>query len=110
LIGSFAAREVLVSTLSTVYNVGDAGATSVNLKESLRKEREPDGRPVYTPLVAVSLMVYFVLALQCMSTIAIVRSETNSWGWALFMVAYLTSLGYVASLIVYQAGRSLGWG
>lgn len=105
LIGSFAAREVLVSTLATVYNVGEADETSVGLREALRREKYPDGRPVYTPLVAVSLMVFFVLACQCMSTIAIVRRETNSWGWAAFMVAYMTALAYLASLGVYQIGR-----
>jgi len=110
LIGSFAAREVLVSTLATVYNVGSSEDVTVDLKESLRRERYPDGRPVYTPLVALSLMVYFVLACQCMSTIAIVRRETNSWTWPLFMVGYLTSLAYLASLTLFQLGRRLGWG
>ncbi|MCS6859380.1 MAG: ferrous iron transport protein B [Abditibacteriales bacterium] len=110
LIGSFAAREVLVSTLATVYNVGEADETSVGLREALRREKYPDGRPVYTPLVAVSLMVFFVLACQCMSTVAIVRRETNSWGWAAFMVAYMTALAYLGSLTVYQGGRLLGWG
>ncbi len=110
LIGSFAAREVLVSTLATVYNVGEADETSVGLREALRREKYPDGRPVYTPLVAVSLMVFFVLACQCISTIAIVRRETNSWRWAAFMVAYMTALAYLGSLVVYQVGRVLGLG
>jgi ferrous iron transport protein B len=110
LIASFAAREVLVSTLATVYNVGEADETSVGLREALRREKYPDGRPVYTPLVAVSLMVFFVLACQCISTIAVVRRETNSWQWAAFMVAYMTALAYLGSLVVYQVGRVLRWG
>ncbi len=110
LIASFAAREVLVSTMATIYNVGEADAQSVGLREALRNERYPDGRPVYTPLVAISVMVFFVLACQCMSTVAVVRRETNSWQWPAFMVAYMTALAYIGSLVVFQVGRALGWG
>ncbi|HEV3468237.1 MAG TPA: ferrous iron transport protein B [Pyrinomonadaceae bacterium] len=111
LIASFAAREVLVSTLSIVYNVGkDAGADSPSLIDAVRDARRPDGTPAWTPLVAVSLMVFFVLACQCMSTVAIVRRETNSWRWPLFMVGYMLVLAYVASLVTYQGGRLLGLG
>jgi len=110
LIASFAAREVLVGTLGIVYNVGKADASSVDLQDALHRERYPDGRLVYTPLVAISLMVFFVLACQCMSTVAVVRRETNSWQWPVFMVAYMTVLAYVGSLGVYQVGRALGWG
>ncbi|HYO90321.1 MAG TPA: ferrous iron transport protein B, partial [Pyrinomonadaceae bacterium] len=80
LISSFAARETVVSTLSIIYNVGsDDNETS--LIEAVREAKRPDGSPAWTPLVAVSMMVFFVLALQCMSTVAIVRRETNSWRW-----------------------------
>lgn len=110
LIASFAAREVLVSTLSIVYNAGsDAEAESPSLIEAVRRARRADGSPAWTPLVAVSMMVFFVLACQCMSTLAIVRRETNSWRWPLFMVAYMLALAYVASLITYQGGRLLGF-
>jgi ferrous iron transport protein B len=109
LVASFAAREVLVSTLSIVYNVGkDADAESPSLIEAVRNARRPDGSPAWTPLVAVSLMVFFVLACQCMSTIAIVRRETNSWRWPLFMVAYMLVIAYAASFVTYQGGRLLG--
>jgi ferrous iron transport protein B len=67
-------------------------------------------RPIWTPLVAVSLMVYFVLAMQCMSTIAVMRRETGGWRWPLFQIAYMTGLAYAASLLVYQGGRLLGLG
>ena len=71
--------------------------------------KKPDGTPAWTPLVALSMMVFFVLAMQCMSTVAIVRRETNSWRWPLFMIAYMTVLAYIASFITYQGGRLLGF-
>ncbi|MCZ6819515.1 MAG: ferrous iron transport protein B [Calditrichaeota bacterium] len=111
LITSFAAREVLVSTLATIYNVEGADETSVSLREAMRKERNPEtGQLVYTPLVALSLMVFFALACQCMSTVAVVRRETNSWRWPFIMIAYMTILAYLGSLVVFQGGRLLGLG
>jgi len=111
LISSFAARETLVSTLSIVYNAGpDAQENSPSLIEAVQNAKRPDGTPAWTPLVAVSMMVFFVLACQCMSTVAIVRRETNSWRWPLFMVGYMLALAYVASLITFQGGRLLGFG
>ena len=111
LISSFAARETLVSTLSIVYNVGkDAEAESPSLIEAVRNAKRPDGSPAWTPLVAVSMMVFFVLACQCMSTVAVVRRETNSWRWPLFMVAYMLAIAYAASFVTYQGGRLLGLG
>jgi len=110
LISSFAARETLVSTLSIIYNVGsDEDAQSDSLVNAVRGAKKPDGTPAWTPLVALSMMVFFVLAMQCMSTVAIVRRETNSWRWPLFMVAYMTVLAYIASFITYQGGRLLGF-
>ena len=110
LIASFAAREVLVSTLSVIYNVGeDEEAESGSLINAVREAKKEDGTPAWTPLVALSMMVFFVLAMQCMSTVAIVRRETNSWRWPLFMVAYMTVLAYIASFITYQGGRLLGF-
>jgi ferrous iron transport protein B len=109
LISSFAARETLVSTLSIVYNAGkESDAESASLIEAVRDAKRPDGSPAWTPLVAVSLMVFFVLACQCMSTVAIVRRETNSWRWPLLMVAYMLVLAYAASFVTYQGGRALG--
>lgn len=110
LISSFAARETVISTLSIVYNVGgDSGAQSTSLVAAMRNARRADGSRVWTPLVALSLMVFFVLACQCMSTVAIVRRETNSWRWPLFMVSYMLVLAYVASLVTYQGGLLLGF-
>ena len=110
LIGSFAAREVFVSTLALVYDSADASEESTSLHETLRAARHADGSPVFTPLASVSLMVFFVLAAQCMSTVAVIKRESGSWRWALFMVAYMTALAYVGSLLVFQGGRLLGLG
>jgi ferrous iron transport protein B len=111
LIASFAAREVLVSTLSIIYNVGkDDGAESQTLINAIHDARKQDGTPVWTPLTGLTLMVFFVLAMQCMSTLAVVRRETNSWRWPMFMTAYMTGLAYVAAMLTYQGGRLLGFG
>jgi ferrous iron transport protein B len=111
LISSFAARETLVSTLSIVYNVSPTGSKeqSASLIGAVRDAKHPDGSRAWTPLVALSLMVFFVLACQCMSTIAVVRRETNSWRWPLFMVGYMLVLAYLGSLITYQCGHLLGF-
>jgi ferrous iron transport protein B len=110
LIASFAAREVLVSTLSIIYNVGkDENEQSPTLISAIREARRDDGSPSWTPLTALSLMVFFVLAMQCMSTVAIVRRETNSWAWTIFMISYMTGLAYVGSLITFQGGKLLGF-
>jgi ferrous iron transport protein B len=109
LISSFAARETIISTLSIVYNVGDNSENKTSLVDAMRNAKRPDGSPVWTPLVGLSLMIFFLLACQCMSTVAIVRRETNSWRWPLFMVGYMLVLAYVGSLITYQGGRLLGF-
>ena len=110
LIASFAAREVLVSTLSIIYNVGkDENEQSETLISAIRNAKDDNGKIVWTPLTALTLMVFFVLAMQCMSTVAIVRRETNSWPWTLFMVGYMTALAYFAAFVTYQGGRILGF-
>lgn len=111
LIASFAAREVLVSTLSIIYNVGkDANEEDETLIQAVREAKKDDGSPAWTPLTALTLMVFFVLAMQCMSTVAVVRRETNSWAWTLFMVGYMTALAYFAAFLTYQGGHLLGFG
>ncbi|MGE0786893.1 MAG: ferrous iron transport protein B [Sandaracinaceae bacterium] len=110
LIGSFAAREVLVSTLAIVWGIGDdADEESVPLREALQRATRADGRPLMTPLSGLALMVFFVLAAQCMSTIAVLRRESGSWRWPLFMLAYMTALAYVGALVTYQGGQLLGF-
>jgi ferrous iron transport protein B len=110
LIGSFAAREVFVSTMALVYGIGeDDDAAAAPLRDRIRAERKPDGSPVYTPLVGLSLLVFMALACQCMSTLAVVRRETRSWGWTAFLFGYMTALAWAASFAVYQGGRALGF-
>jgi ferrous iron transport protein B len=110
LISSFAARETIISTLSIVYNVGDdSNAKSSSLVDALKNAKRADGSRVWTPLTGLSLMIFFLLACQCMSTVAIVRRETNSWRWPAFMVTYMLALAYVASFVTYQGGQLLGF-
>jgi ferrous iron transport protein B len=109
LISSFAARETIVATLGVVYNVGaDPTEQSSTLVNALRDARRDDGSPVWTPLTGFSLMVFFLLACQCMSTLAVVRRETHSLRWPLFMFVYMLIIAYVGSLFTYQGGRLLG--
>ncbi len=113
IVTSFAAREVFVSTMSTVYNVGDGAddeAARSNLVRTLQTQTRPDGTPLYTPLLGLTLMVFYVFALQCASTVAIVRRETNSWKWPLFQWGYMGVLAWGFAWVVYQGGRWLGWG
>jgi len=110
IIASLAAREVFVSTMGVVYSVGEADEESKPLRELLAAATWPDGRRVFTPLVAVGLMIFYVLACQCTSTLAIVKRETASWRWPLFMFAYMSALAYIAALLVYQIGSALGLG
>ncbi len=109
ILGAFAAREVFVSTLGVVFDVGEADEESEGLRAALRDAKRPDGSQLMTPLVGVALMVFFVLACQCMSTIAVVRRESGSWKWPLLMLGYMTALAYFVTLLVYQGGRALGW-
>lgn len=110
ILGAFAAREVFVSTLGIVFGIEAADEESVGLRSSLQNATRDDGSRLMTPLAGVSLMVFFVLACQCMSTIVVVRKEAGGWGWPVFMFSYMSVLAYVASLAVYQVGSLLGWG
>ncbi|MCB9741088.1 MAG: ferrous iron transport protein B [Alphaproteobacteria bacterium] len=111
LIGAFAAREVFVSTMGVVYGIGaDVDEESATLRERMRAEVRRDGTRTYTPLVGLSLMVFFALACQCMSTLAVVKRETGGWAWPGVLFVYMTTLAWVASFVVYQGGRLLGLG
>jgi ferrous iron transport protein B len=107
---SFAAREVIVSTLAIVYGVGEDAAQNnrSSLYDSLRRAKRTDGTPIFNTATCVSLLVFYILAAQCLSTTAVVRRETNSWKWPLFQIAYMTGLAYVAALVVYQVLRHFG--
>jgi ferrous iron transport protein B len=110
LIGAFAAREVFVSTMGVVYGVGgEVDEESASLREKIQSEQRSDGTPLYTPLMGLSLMIFFALACQCMSTLGAVYRETKSLKWPVFLFAYMTALAWVASFVVYQGGRALGF-
>ncbi len=110
-IGAFAAREVFVSTLGIVFGVGgDVDEEDHTLRQRLRAAMRADGTPLMTPLTGIALMVFFVFACQCMSTVAVVRRESGTWRWPLFLVAYMSALAYGLTLLVYQLGSALGWG
>jgi ferrous iron transport protein B len=111
LVGAFAAREVFVATMGVVYGAGGgASAEDSTLRAKIRAESRADGRPVYTPLVGLSLMIFFALACQCISTLSVVRRETRSLKWPTFLFVYMGVLAWIASFAVYQGGRALGFG
>ena len=110
LISSFAAREVFVGTMGVVYAVeSEDDEDLAPVRERLKAERWPDGRKIYTPLVCISLLIFYVFAMQCMSTLAITRRETNSWRWPLFQLGYMTGAAYFLAMLVYQVGSRLGY-
>jgi len=109
IIASFAAREVFVSTMAIVYNVEDGGEDTDSLLDNLRSQTRADGSPVFTPLTCLSIMVFFVYALQCLSTVAVVKRETQSWKWAGFQVAYMFVVAWTGGFLVYQVGHLFGY-
>ena len=108
-VSSFAAREVIVSTLAVVYGIGGnvADEEPDTFYETLQKAKRSDGSPVFTTATCVSLLVFYVLAMQCLPTQAVTRRETNSWRWPIFQLGYMTVLAYVAALVAYQATHAL---
>jgi ferrous iron transport protein B len=109
LITSFAAREVFVSSMGVIFGVEGADDDTTPLRDALRSAHWPGGAMLFTPLVCLTLMVFYVFAMQCMSTVAVVKRETNSWKWPLFQIAYMTGTAWLVCLILYQAGRALGY-
>jgi ferrous iron transport protein B len=109
LVGAFAAREVFVSTMGIVYAAGDAEEDSTPLVDAMLADRYADGSMVWTPLVAVTMLIWFVLAMQCMSTVAIVKRETGGWRWPIIQLVYMNGLAWVLCVAVYQIGRAMGY-
>jgi len=103
ILGSFAAREVFVSTMGLVFAVGETDEESVSLRNRLAQGG-------YSPLAGLSLMVFFALAMQCLSTMAVMKRETGNWRWPLFSFCYMSALAWVAAFVVYQGGIVLGFG
>jgi ferrous iron transport protein B len=103
LITSFAAREVFIGTMATLYSVeGGKNANPQTLRERMDSARTDDGAKVYTLATGVSLMIFYAFAMQCMSTLAVVKRETRGWKWPIIQVIYMTGLAYLMSLIAYQ--------
>ncbi|MCX6319122.1 MAG: ferrous iron transport protein B [Bacteroidetes bacterium] len=102
LITSFAAREVFVGTMATLYSVGAEDENSLLLKDKMKAAVRPDGTPVFNLASGLSLMIFYVFAMQCMSTLAVVRRETKSWKWPAIQLLYMTALAYLMSWVVYQ--------
>ncbi|MEY3687810.1 MAG: hypothetical protein RIR84_651 [Bacteroidota bacterium] len=103
LITSFAAREVFVGTMATLYSVGEAESeTGETLTTKMRSAKRTDGSEVYTRATGFSLLIFYLLAMQCMSTLAVVKRETGSWKWPLVQLVYMTALAYLLSFITYQ--------
>jgi len=105
-LASFPAREVVVTTLGIIYNVGEAEDSDSLLRERLAAASWPDGRKVYTPWVALAVMVFFALCLQCGSTVAVMARESG-WRWAAFAFVYMTGLAWIGAVAVYQVGAGL---
>ena len=108
LISSFAAREVFVGTMATIYSAGEGAedeedSSYITIRERMAQERYPSGEPVYTAAVAISLLIFYAFAMQCMSTLAIVQKETSSWRMTILMLVYMTGLAYFAAMGAYQA-------
>ncbi len=106
-LASFPAREVIVSTLGIIYSLGgDVDEEDEGLRQALQQAQWPDGRPVYTLPVALSIMVFFALCAQCAATLMVIRRETNSWTWPAFTFFYMTGLAYIFAWLVYQIGTA----
>jgi ferrous iron transport protein B len=108
---SFAAREVFNASMAILFRVQDTGDENAKrgmLREEIAAARWPDGRRLFTPLSTISLLVFYIYALQCLPTVAVVVRESGSWRWALGQFAFMTAWAWLASLLVYQGGRMLG--
>jgi ferrous iron transport protein B len=106
LLSSFAAREVFVGTLSTIYSIGSSDEDADTVREHLQQETDPrTGRPMYTPATSFSLLIFYAFAMMCMSTLAVVHRETKGWTWPAIQFFYMTGLAYVSAWLVYVALR-----
>jgi ferrous iron transport protein B len=107
---TFSAREIFPATMRIVYSVEGEDEDDVGpIRDRLVQERHADGRAVYTPLVCLSLMAFYIFAMQCVGTMAVVRRETAGWKWPLIQFGYMTGTGYLLALIIYQGGKLLGY-
>ncbi|MEY5012626.1 MAG: ferrous iron transport protein [Verrucomicrobiota bacterium] len=110
---SFAAREVFNSSMAVMFRVdegeGDEKEARASLRERLADAKWPDGRPLFTPLAMISLLIFYIYALQCLPTSVVVAKESGSWKWAVGQFAFMSAFAYLASLTIYQFGRMMGF-
>ena len=108
-LASFPAREVVIAALGTIYAVDSTTEDNANstLTSRIRAAKHPDGTPVYTLPMVFGLLIFYALCLQCVSTIAVMRRETGTWGWPLFAWAYMSSLGYLGAYLAFTFGSRL---
>jgi ferrous iron transport protein B len=110
-LASFPAREIVISTLGTIYSLGtDPSESPEDLRRALRNATWGDGQRLFTLPVALSLMVFFALCSQCTATLAVIHRETRSWRWPVFAFCYLTLLAYAGAFLAYRVATLLGWG
>jgi ferrous iron transport protein B len=102
LLTSLAAREVFVGTMSTIYSVGGEFENLDGIRQKMQSETDENGNPIYTIATVLSLLIFYAFALQCMSTVSVVHTETKSIKWTLIQFGYLTALAYVSSLVVFN--------
>jgi ferrous iron transport protein B len=106
-LASFPAREVVVATLATIFGVGEDDEGPGGVRGAIAGARRPDGSPLFTPAVGLSLVVFFALCCQCAATLAVIRRETGSWAWPAFVFGYMTALAYLAAWAAYRIGSAL---
>ena len=109
-LASFPAREVIVAALGTIYSLGEIDEASVSLRDALKSATWSDGRSVFNIPVALSIMVFFALCAQCVSTLAVIQRETGTWRWPVFTITYMTLLAYAGAYLTYHIGMAMGWG
>ena len=107
LVSSFVAREVFVSSMGTIYSVGDKTSDPDQVSMKLQSQLRAD--PYFSPLLAICITVYYVLAMQCLSTVAVVKRETGGWKWPLFQIGYMTALAWIVTFVVWHVGKWLGY-
>jgi len=107
IVSAFATREIFVSTLGITYSVADTGDRVKSLTSAMQADRRPDGSPVWTVATGASLLVWFVLAMQCLSTLVVVKQETGDWRWPVVQVLFMNGLAYVLAYGCYNVLRVL---
>lgn len=101
LLTSFAAREVFVGSLATIYSVGETGSND-RLINKLKEEKKPNGQPMFSLATGMSLLIFYVFAMQCMATLAVVKRETNTWKWPLIQLAFMGLIAYLCAFCTFQ--------